>query len=100
MVGDKPGPASPAGPEQAAVAEATAAEQAPVAEATAAEQPGEVRHKEDMQQELQKLLLEQARQALREGDPKRFDSLVEKLMGTQPNARDDRMDVWRISATG
>lgn len=74
-------------------------------EANGSGQPGEgqshnVRHKEDVQQELQKLLLQQAREALVDKDIRRFDSLVEKLMGTQPSARDDRMDNWRIWATG
>jgi hypothetical protein len=63
-------------------------------------QAQEASHKEDVQQELQKLLLQQARQALVDGDIARFDSLAEKLQGTQPSARDDRMDRWRIGATG
>jgi hypothetical protein len=63
-------------------------------------QNADVGPKEYEKQELQKLLLQRARKALDDGDLKKFDSLAERLLDTQPRAREDRMDRWRLYATG
>jgi hypothetical protein len=60
----------------------------------------DVDQKEFGKQELQKLLLQRAQKALDDGNLKQFDALAEKILGTQPSVREDRMDRWRIGATG
>jgi hypothetical protein len=94
-------PAAAASAEQpgaAASAEQPAA--AASAEQPAAAASADVDQKEFGKQELQKLLLQRAQKALDDGNLKQFDALAEKILGTQPSVREDRMDRWRIGATG
>jgi hypothetical protein len=52
-----------------------------------------------VQQQMEKLMLEQAEMALAKGDMKLFDSLAGKLLGARPSAREDRLDTYRVLAT-
>ena len=52
-----------------------------------------------MQQEVEHLVLDRAKEALKNGDTQLFDSLTGKLLAERPDAREDRLDIYRVLAT-
>jgi|SRR5215471_3355239 len=61
--------------------------------------PGWFRRRPTARQQVERLMLQRAQDALGAGDTELFDSLAGKLLGDQPNTREDRLDIYRLLAT-
>jgi hypothetical protein len=57
------------------------------------------RRRPSVQQQIEQMMLDQARQALNDRNPELFESLSSKLLAARPSAREDRLDTYRVLAT-
>jgi len=58
-----------------------------------------VPRRETLPQEVERIMLDRAKEALKNNDTKTFDSLTAKLLAEKPSEREDGLDIYRVLAT-